>query len=469
MSNRVLAPTVPVPVKSHVGRYVAMVTLVAATAGLLFGFDTGVISGAIIFITPAFGLTPASIGVMVSVVTLGAMFGALAGGSFAERFGRRAALITGGSLFVIGSLLSAFAGNATALVASRLVIGLAIGLASATAPMYIAEMAPAAVRGRLVSLFQLAITVGILISYICDDALAPYEAWRWMLGLGVVPAVVLVLGMLPMPESPRWLIKSGEETTAREVLSKIRDPKEVEIEESEIHQDLAHNQPAAWSELLRPSLRPPLLIGVGLAIFQQVTGINTIIYYAPLIFRQAGLSSASTALAATSGIGVVNVLSTIIAIWLVDRLGRKPLLIAGLIGMILGLGILGGAQLLGSTVSLSPRISATVTVACVGVFIVCFAFSLGPIVWLMISEIFPNRARARAAAVATAANWAANFIVTLTFPILRSLMGPSLFLLYAALGIVAIIFITRRVPETRGRTLEEIARAWRPRVAPTAA
>jgi MFS transporter, SP family, galactose:H+ symporter len=464
MSQQVSSETMPA--KSRAPLYVAMVTLVAATGGLLFGFDTGVISGAIMFITPAFALSPAAVGLLVSVVTLGALFGALGGGSLADRFGRRPTLIGAGALFVVSALASAFASGLSVLIVSRLVIGVAVGLTSGTAPMYIAEMAPAAVRGRLVSLFQLAVTVGILVSYICDHALAPHEAWRWMLGLGAVPGLILFFGMLSMPESPRWLLKSGAKATARSVLLKIRDPKEAGIEESEIEKDLAHEQPAAWSELLDRSLRPALIIGVGLAIFQQVTGINTIIYYAPIIFRQAGLSSASTALAATSGIGVVNVFSTIVAIWLVDRVGRKPLLLAGLTGMTLSLGLLGGAQLFGPALNFSPQLAAPVTVACVGVFIVCFAFSLGPIVWLMISEIFPNRVRARAAAVATAANWLANFVVSLTFPILRSLMGPSLFLLYAAMAIAAMIFIAGWVPETRGKTLEEIALMWRPKTSP---
>jgi SP family galactose:H+ symporter-like MFS transporter len=382
------------PAKSYIARYVAMIALVAGIGGLLFGFDTGVISGAMMFITPEFSLGPTAMGLLVSVATLGALFGALMGGYLAERFGRRLTIIGGGGLFVIGALLSAFASDLAVLIAGRLSIGIAIGLTSGTTPMYVAEMAPAALRGRLVSVFQLAITIGILVSYICDHALAKIEAWRWMLGLGVVPGVALILGMLPMFESPRWLIQSGDKTKARQVLLKIRDLQTVEIEENEISGDLAHYQPTAWADLLALSLRAPLFVGVGLAVFQQITGINTIIYYAPLIFRQAGLSSASTALAATSGIGVVNILSTIFAIWLVDRIGRKPLLLAGLTGMTLSLGLLGTEQFFGPALKFSPQTAAISTIASVAVFIMCFAFSMGPIVWLMISEIFPNRARA---------------------------------------------------------------------------
>ena len=208
-------------------------------------------------------------------------------------------------------------------------------------------------------------------------------------------------------------------------------------------------------------LRPALIVGVGLAVLQQVTGINTIIYYAPQIFQKAGLDSATTALAATAGIGVINVLSTLIAIWLVDRVGRKPLLLAGLVGMTLSLAALGVAQRFGSTFDINQQLVGPITVGFIGLYIVCFAFSLGPVVWLMISEIFPNRARARAAGISTAANWTANFLVSLSFPVLQAMMGPSLWFLYAAMGVAAFIFIVRWVPETKGKSLEDISRNWR--------
>jgi sugar porter (SP) family MFS transporter len=268
--------------------------------------------------------------------------------------------------------------------------------------------------------------------------------------------------MIPMPESPRWLLKTGAEEAARQVLSMLRRADEIEAELHEVRDDLECNLPAAWGELLMPALRPALLVGVGLAVFQQITGINTIIYYAPQIFQSAGLNNSSTALAATVGIGALNVVSTLIAIWLVDHLGRKPLLLAGLGGMIVSLGALATAQRFGPTIGVNPHWLPLLTVGLVGIYIVCFAFSLGPIVWLMISEIFPNRARARAAGISTAANWMANFLVSLTFPILLAWMGPSLCFLYAAMGVVAFIFIAAYVPETKGQSLEEISRLWRP-------
>ncbi len=441
--------------------YVTMIAGVAALGGLLFGFDTGVIAGAILFIVPDFHLGPAAQGLVVSAVTFGALFGAVAAGTFADTIGRRWTNIAAGIGFIVGSASSALAPNVDVLIASRAIIGLAIGLASVAAPMYLAELAPARHRGRLVSLFQLAITVGILASYSVDRLLAPEHAWRWMLGLAFIPGALLVIGMIPMPESPRWLLKKGAEKAARQGLSLVRSADEIESEVREIQEDLEHNRPAEWSELLMPGLRPALLVGVGLAVFQQVTGINTIIYYAPEIFQKAGLDHATTALAATIGIGVVNVLSTLIAIWLVDRVGRKPLLLVGLAGMIVSLIAVGTAQQLGSSASVRADWLAPMTVGFIGLYIVCFAFSLGPIVWLMISEIFPNRARARAAAISTAANWMANFLVSLSFPVLLVLMGPWLGFLYAAMGVAAVIFIIAYVPETKGKSLEEISREWR--------
>ena len=441
--------------------YITLIAAVAAIGGLLFGFDTGVIAGAMLFIVPDFHLGPAQQGLVVSAVTFGALFGALAAGTSSDTIGRRWTNIFAGLSFVAGAVFSAIAPNVDILIASRVLIGLAIGLTSVAAPMYIAELSPARSRGKLVSLFQLAITIGILVSYIVDRALAPEQAWRWMLGLAFIPGALLVLGMIPLPESPRWLLKAGAEKAAREALSLVRPLNEIEAELHEIREDLEHNQPAAWTELLMPGLRPALMVGVGLAVFQQVTGINTIIYYAPQIFQMAGLSSATIALAATIGIGVLNVLSTLIAIWLVDRVGRKPLLLIGLVGMTASLAVLGFAQRFAPAIGIDPHALAPITVGCIALYIVCFAFSLGPVVWLMISEIFPTRARARAAAVSTAANWMANFLVSLSFPVLLAAMGPSLSFLYAAMGVAAFIFIVGYVPETKGKSLEDISRQWR--------
>jgi sugar porter (SP) family MFS transporter len=438
--------------------YTSLVTATAALGGLLFGFDTGVISGALLFIVPEFHLGAAAQGFVVGVVTLGALVGALAGGAAADSLGRRPTNIAGGATFVVGSLLSAAAPGVATLVAGRFVIGVAIGLSSVAAPLYIAELASANRRGTLVSLFQLAVTVGILASYVVDALLAHAGAWRVMLGVAVIPGAALIAGMLPMPESPRWLMKRGRRDEAGASLGRVRAADAVEGELREIAHDIAQDQPARWRDLAALDLRPALLVGVGLAVFQQVTGINTIIYYAPQIFEAAGFGSATTALAATIGIGLVNVAATIVAIALVDRAGRRPLLVTGLIGMVASLLALAAASRMGAA---TGWLGVT-TVACVGIYIVCFAFSLGPITWIMIAEIFPNRIRARAASLSTASNWLANFVVSLTFPILRDSLGSSLtFALYAVFGIVAIGFVLRRVPETRGKSLEQIAAGWR--------
>jgi len=437
--------------------YPALVTLIAALGGLLFGFDTGVISGALLFIVPEFHLGAAAQGFVVGVVTLGALGGALLGGAAADAVGRRPTNIAGGATFILGSLVSAAAPNVATLIVGRFVIGVAIGLSSVAAPLYIAELASARRRGTLVSLFQLAITVGILASFIIDEVFAPTHAWRTMLGVAVIPGAALVFGMLPMPESPRWLVKHGRTADARAALGRVRQAQDVDAELREIAADISQDRPAAWRELASLDLRPALVVGIGLAVFQQVTGINTIIYYAPQIFQAAGFGTATTALAATIGIGVVNVLATVVAIVLVDHAGRRPLLLAGLTGMVLSLLTLG---VVWREAASAGWLGAT-TVACVGVYIACFAFSLGPIVWLMIAEIYPNRIRARAASVATAANWSANFVVTLTFPLLRASLGTSVTFLYAILGMIGIGFVVRRVPETRGKSLEEIAALWR--------
>jgi sugar porter (SP) family MFS transporter len=363
-------------------------------------------------------------------------------------------------LFVLASLASAAATGVDTLVVGRFLVGCGIGLTSVAAPMYIAEVAPAGVRGRLVSGFQLAVTVGILLAYLIDEALASSGGWRWMLGLAAVPGTLLAVGMLPLPESPRWLLQRGREAEARTVLTRLDDGAHVDADLAAIRADLAREGQGSWSDLLDPTVRPALGVGIGLAVFQQVTGINAVIYYAPQIFQSAGFTSDTVALAATIGVGVVNVLATFIAMGLVDRSGRKPLLVAGVTGMIAALAILGLAfreSSAGGGGSLG-----VITVLCLTVYIVVFAFSLGPIVWLMISEIFPYRIRAQAIAVSTAANWGANFLVSLTFPIMRTRLGSApTFFVYAVMGMATLAFVLRKVPETKGRTLEEIGRFWR--------
>ena len=446
--------------QGEVSFFVAMVATIAAIGGGLFGYDTGVISGAILYIKKEFPIDDTVEGLVVSAVTAGALVSALAAGVLADRSGRRLTNIAAGIVFAVASLLCAVATSVSTLVAGRFLVGCGIGLTSVGGPMYIAEASPARIRGTFVSLFQLAVTVGILLAYIVCALLAPAAAWRSMLGLAAFPGLLLAVGMLFMPESPRWLVKHGRRADARAVLAQIDPHGDPDAALAQLEHDLAAEGQGTWSELLRRTLRPALIVGIGLAVFQQVTGINAVIYYAPQIFQAAGFTSDVTSLAATTGIGTINVLATFIAIWLVDRAGRKPLLVAGVLGMVTTLTVLGLA--FRDVASGAAGSLGLITVVCLAAYIVFFAFSLGPIVWLMISEIYPLRNRAQAMAVSTAANWGANFLVSLTFPILTNRLGSShTFFIYAALGVVTLIFVIARVPETKGKTLEEISALWR--------
>jgi sugar porter (SP) family MFS transporter len=448
------------PQQSHTkpatSRFVTMVSGISALAGLLFGYDTGVISGAILFVRKDFLLSTFQEEVVVAAVLLGAVAGAAFGGKLADVLGRRKLLIQVAILFIIGAIGTALAPTPTWLAIGRVVVGVAIGIASFTAPLYISEVSPPAIRGKLVSLNQLMITLGIVVSYLADYGLADKEAWRWMFGLAAIPALILLIGLLFVPESPRWLMSRSQDDQARAVLQRIRESDDVSSELAEIKADLSL-QESGWRELLNPSLRLPLIIGIGLAIFQQFTGINTVIYYAPTIFQLAGLHSASAAILATVGVGVVNVLLTIVALRLLDRVGRRPLLLYGLVGMVISLGVLGAAFLFAS----SSSVVAWLAVISLALYVACFAIGLGPVFWLLISEIYPLKIRGRAMGVATMMNWGSNLIVALTFlSLLHSLGRSATFWLYAVIGIVAWFFVYRLVPETKGRTLEQIDAEW---------
>ena len=377
----------------------------------------------------------------------------------ADRFGRRRLLIATAIIFGLGGIACALAMSPAILICGRIVVGLGIGLASATVPVYISEVSPANARGWQVSLFQLAITVGILVAYIVDYAFAPIQGWRWMFGLAVVPAAIFGLGMLFLPESPRWLATRGRLDDARATLMRIRGVPDVSEELHAIEQSFTHAvERGKLSDLLAPSVRPALIVGIGLAIFQQVTGINTVIYYAPLIIQSAGISSASGAILATAGIGVVNVLMTLVAMWLIDRMGRRPLLLIGIAGMAITLGLLGLAF------HVSGKSAALIWVAVISmmVYVGSFAISLGPIFWLLISEIYPLKIRNSTEGLSAAFNWGSNLLVSLTFLTLLQMIGPTrTFWLYGFFAVAAWIFSYSRVPETKGRTLEEIEEFWR--------
>lgn len=437
---------------------VVVIAATAALGGILFGYDTGVISGALLFLRKAFHLSNLMMGVVTSLALAGAAIGAAGAAPLSDRFGRRPILIVTAAIFVVGGIVSALAGSLAVLLAGRLLVGLGIGGASMLTPLYLAEIAPARERGALVSFNQLAVTTGILVAYLVGYAFAASGAWRWMLGLGAVPGVVLAGGMLLLPETPRWLAGHGHLDRAQVALLQLRGRNaDMQAEMRQLRADLKSDVKAMpKSRLGHATARLPLVVGMGLAVFQQVTGINTVIYFAPVIFQASGLSSASAAILATAGIGLVNVAMTLVAIWLVDRVGRRALLLGGLFGMGVSLCLLATAFLLGKGPLLGWLTAASLTA-----YVGCFAIGLGPVFWLLVSEIFPLAIRARGMSAATIANWIANLVVALTFLDLTEVLGrPGVFFLYAALTFAAFVFARALVPETRGLSLEAIEALW---------
>lgn len=442
-------------------------------AGLLFGYDQGVISGALPILSSDLGLSTLQSEVITSWVTLGALVGALIAGAVADRAGRRRAAMVAGVLFTLGAILEAAAPGANVLTVGRLVTGFGVGFASVVAPLYAAEMSPKRLRGRFVSSYQLAITVGIFVAYLVDDALTGEGRWRAMFALAVIPGVLLVIGFMIVPESARWLLKVGRRDEAREALAKL-DPDVADQQLADVEADLereAAEGQATWGEVFSKGLRKPLSIGIGLAVFQQVTGINAIIYYANEIFARAGFTTAEQQSKATLyAVGLVNVLATLIAIAWIDRLGRRPLLFAGLTGMAVSLAMVGISFAGFSNTPTGPTsvtVGGVITLVALVIFIASFAFSLGPITWTMIAEIFPNRVRGKAVSLATAVNWAAAFLVTQFFlSIVNAIGEATTFFVFSALCVIAFVWAYFRVPETRGRSLEEIQELWGPDALP---
>jgi MFS transporter, SP family, galactose:H+ symporter len=438
--------------------YFYVISAVAALGGLLFGYDTGVISGALLFVRQVMALSPTLQGLVVAIALAGAAMGAGLAGYLSDRAGRRRVILGAGLLFIAGAVISALAEDVNILLIGRFLVGLAIGIASMLTPRYLAEISPASDRGAIVSLNQLCITGGILLSYLVGFALAGVsDGWRWMFALGALPGIILAVGMLVLPESPRWLGGHARMDEAKTVLQKLRGNADISDELSALRTDLAREgqQLASASGLLAARLRRPLIIGIGLAMFQQITGINTVIYFAPTIFQSAGLSSAATSILATAGVGAVNVVMTIVSIRLIDHLGRRQLLYWSLGGMAVTLFVLSAAFFAGAAGHL-----AWIAVISVAAFVGFFAIGLGPIFWLLIAEIFPLALRGRAMSLATVANWVFNLIVSATFLNLVGVIGSaSAFLAYGVLSLAALAFVAMMVPETKGRSLEQIEAA----------
>ncbi len=422
---------------------------------MLFGYDTGVISGAILFIGEDLGLTPFLEGLVVSSLLLGAAAGAGSAGPLSDRLGRRNLILISAVIFSVGAIGAALAPSVGVLVVFRVVLGVAVGAAALIVPLYLSEIAPTEIRGAISSLNQLMIVVGILLAFVVNALLADSGAWRWMLGLALIPSLILLIGMYFMPETPRWLVSRGREDDARDVLRQSRSEEEAENEIREI-KEVEREEEGGLSELRAPWVRPALIVAIGLAVFQQIIGINTIIYYAPTTLTNVGYGNAA-AIYANLVIGCINVALTLVAIRFVDRVGRKPLLLGGLVGMVLTLVVLGLSTILLPQPSSPTDPAAIVTLVCLAVFIASFAATWGPTVWVMLPEVLPLRIRGTAMGLAIFLHWIANFVVSQTFPILLASIGAGLtFLGYAVIGVLAFVFVSAFVTETKGRSLEQI-------------
>jgi len=444
--------------KTVINRFVYTAVAIAAVGGLLFGYDTGVISGAILFIKGDFSLSATMEEIVVSAVLIGAVFGAAAGGALTGRFGRRKMIILAGIIFTLSAIGTALAPTVGWLIGARVVSGIGIGIASFISPMYIAELVPAKVRGSLVAVNMLAITSGIVAAYLVDYAFSASHGWRYMFGLAVLPAIVLVIGMWWLPDSPRWLISKSKIDEARKVLQRARTTSDVGQEIKDIQQTMDQPGEGGLAGLFQPALRMPMIVGLGLAIFQQITGINTVMYYAPTIFKFAGISATGPAILAGAGLAAVMWCFHVLAIFLLDRIGRRPLLLTGVAGQIVGLAILGAAFEFPQLASFKSEVAIGGLV----IYVACFAFGLGPIFWLLISEIYPLKNRGVAMSAVTVTNWAMNLLVAVTFLTLVAALGHAgTFWLYGLVAIGAWIFFYWLVPETKGKSLEQIEAHWR--------
>ncbi|HEX3782848.1 MAG TPA: sugar porter family MFS transporter [Pseudonocardiaceae bacterium] len=425
-----------------------------ALGGLLFGYDLGVVAGALLLITKQFQLSALEQGFVTSSLLVGCMIGALGSARLADRLGRRKLVVGAGALFGVGCLIAALAGSLTVIVAGRLVMGLAVGALSMTVPIYLSEIAPARVRGALSGLNQLMISTGILVAYLINLGLDGQGQWRYAFGLAVVPAVALIIGVYFQPESPRWLMRQGRESEARAVLARIVPPAEVDGELAQVRAVLdGPTRPSIGALLGDRRLRRVLLVGVGVAFLQQIIGINTIIYYAPTILKALGFAN-SAALLANAGLGALTVVVTVIMLLLVDRIGRRRPLIIGAISMAVAMAALGTVF---SVAGLKGGGAVGwLAIACLALFKISFSLSWGGMAWILLGEIFPLNVRGTAMSLATFANWAGNLFVGLFFPVLLGIGTGLVFYLFAIVGVLACGFAIRFVPETKGRSLEQI-------------
>ncbi len=454
-----MATTIPPPAPANLvsrGYLLYVASAIAASGGLIFGYDLAVIGGAILFIRVEFGLPVILQEIVVASALLGAMLGAAGGGKIADRWGRRPTLLLIAGLGILGPIASSLAPNVSWLILGRILTGVCFGMASFVTPLYIAELAPAHSRGRLVTVYFLAVMVGILVAYLIDLAFSMMHQWRLMLAMGAVPGVILGIGSAVLPESPRWLMLQGCSDKACDALRRVRGEADIAGELESLLKGL-NQKLGGWGHLLQPYLRLVLIIGIGLAIFRMVTGISIVIFYAPTIFEMSGVQSQSVDILATVGISVAEVLGALLVMSLVDRWGRRTLLLIGLAGMVVSLVGLGLAFS-----PFFPIFQGTLAEVSLMVFAAYWVIGPGTIFFLLISEIYPTHVRALAMSLATAVLWAAYFLDTLTFLSVMDILGKSgTFWLNAFLGIIAWCFVYFLVPETKGISLDEIEEHWR--------
>lgn len=443
-------------------RYLRLIAILSTFGGLLFGYDTGVVNGALLFMTPDLGLTPLTEGLVAASLVLGATFGATLGGRMADRVGRRKNILQLAVVFFFGALACALSPDVRVLLAARFVLGLAVGAASVVVPTYLAELAPATIRGRIVTQNELMIVGGQLLAFLFNAILgdtfgAHAGIWRWMLALATLPAVVLWLGMLALPESPRWLVRQGRFAEALRVLMQVRTEHRARLEYEQVkalaeQESRSHITRAAWKQLNTPWIRRVFLIGIGVGIVQQVTGINSIMYYGTQILAQAGFSR-SGALTANILNGVMSVAATFLGIWLLDIAGRRIMLLIGFAGTSSALLLVG----LFAKFMEPSLMRADLVLGAIALFLTFQQGFVSPTVWVLLSELFPLAIRGLAFGFASSMLWLANFVVAAGFPSMVARLGiATTFYVFVGLGVLSWFFVRRYVPETRGRSLEEI-------------
>ncbi|MFD2874453.1 sugar porter family MFS transporter [Mucilaginibacter ximonensis] len=442
---------------------VLLISVVAATGGLLFGFDTGVISGALPFMKEYWKLPDSSLEWVTTTVLIGAVIGAVSSGKLSDYLGRKKMIIVNAIIFAIGAVGCTYANDINFLMVMRVIIGVAIGITSYVVPMYIAEIAPTRRRGAMVTLNQLMITIGILVSYITDYLLgndANLQSWRWMFFVGLFPALILLIGMFFLPETPRWLISKNRWAEGEAVLNKVEDPDLIRQTLSDLKRDIELDKhQAGSSEILKPWLRPALIITVGIFFFQQFSGVNTIIYYSPIIFKMAGIVSNTESILPAIIIGTVNVLACFLSVMLLDKVGRRKLYMIGIWGMIPSLALLGICFHFKEALGASLPIFAVLSIVC---YIIFIAISLAPLGWLLISEVFPLNVRGVGMSIGSLSHWGFNAVVAFTFFKLVNAFGVSqTFFFYSGICLIGMFWGRIYIPETKGKSLEEIEAHWR--------